>query len=97
MGLLSVNLKSPSTACGVPLLEPGAAAYSCEVSVPSTLADFEAGLMNLAVLAEATPRGVGVPASVSGQAALAVTLVKTYSLSVEAAATPPSVADAGEH
>jgi hypothetical protein len=97
VGLLSINLKSPSVACSVPLLEPGAAPYSCVVSVPSTLADFEAGLMDLAVLAEATPRGVGGPTSVTGQAALAVTLVKTYTLYVEAAATPTTVTNAGKH
>jgi len=95
VGLLNINLQSPATACTAPVLEPGSPPLSCQVSLPSTLADFEAGSMRLNVLVGALPRFTGAAASITAETSLNVSLVKSYSLAVEGAATPPSVTSGG--
>lgn len=98
VGLLNVNLQSPSIACTASVLEPSSAPYNCTVTLPSTLDNFEQGSMALSVVAAASPRGEWTAGPITGQAKSDFALQKVYEVSVLSAGTradPASVSQAG--
>lgn len=96
VGLVQINLKSPSTACTAAALEPSAV-LNCTGSLAASQADFEQGVMFLSVLAEATPRVAGTQTPFAAKSPLEVRLVKQWQVTVvQATAMPTTVNQAGE-
>lgn len=66
---------------------------SCNVTLPSTLANFEQEWMELTVMATASARGAGT--TVTGESKSVFTLTKLYKVSVEGIAVPATASSAG--